>query len=61
MTFDDAWNEYNEICQWWHEPTAKGIYEDGWNAALKAIEAHTGYGDAHFRAAITALRREIDV
>ena len=34
--FESAWNQKNGQENWGHEPTAKGLFEDGWNAAFHA-------------------------
>jgi len=34
VPLDVAWNEKNGKENWGHEPTAKGLFEDGWNAAM---------------------------
>lgn len=56
MPSDDlnaAWNAENGLSNWGHEPTAKGLFEDGWNArdaqiarlynALRLAKTHIGW------------------
>lgn len=48
-----AWNAENGLSNWGHEPTAKGLFEDGWNArdaqiarlynALRLAQTHIGW------------------
>lgn len=48
-----AWNKENALSSWGHEPTARGLFEDGWQArdaqiarlysALKLAQTHIGW------------------
>lgn len=35
LEMDKAWGEKNGLESWGHEPTAKGLFEDGWQARAK--------------------------
>lgn len=38
LEMDKAWSEKNGLESWGHEPTAKGLFEDGWHARAKLSE-----------------------
>ncbi|MDW9243940.1 hypothetical protein [Burkholderia cepacia] len=40
-SLEAAWNEKSGRENWGHEPTAKGLFEDGWRAAFSAIASKT--------------------
>lgn len=37
ISLDAAWNAKNGLENWGHEPTAKGLFEDGWNAREEQV------------------------